>query len=271
MSAYAVEDVGGLCGPDAELLERFRTLVYREYGIHYQDAKVDVLRMKLRKLVSLYHIDLEELYEKLIVHDLAATKTFLHEVAVGHTFFFREEAHFARMTEDVSRRALSKPLVWCAASSTGEEPYSIVISLLEQGLRSFKVLASDLNHRSLEAMHRGVYNLTQFQNVPERILRSYFTRVDEHRVRVRPVLRQYLSIKCLNLHTPLAFETQFDYIFCRNVMIYFDDQGRTRVLNTLVDNLALQGLLFVGHSEALLQAVNKIEKAGPAYYRKVKK
>lgn len=271
MPPLRAEGVGVVHGPDAALLERFRTLVYREYGIHYQDAKVDVLRMKLRKLESLYHIDLEELYEQLIVHDPAATKTFLHEVAVGHTFFFREEAHFVRMTEDVSRRSLSSPLVWCAASSTGEEPYSIVISLLEQGLRDFKVLASDLNHRSLEAMHRGVYNLTQFQNVPARILRSYFSKVDEHRVRVRPILRKYLSIKCLNLHTPLLFETSFDYIFCRNVMIYFDDKGRSRVLNTLVDNLSLQGLLFVGHSEALLQTVNKLEKAGPAFYRKVHK
>ncbi|HKL84937.1 MAG TPA: CheR family methyltransferase [Treponemataceae bacterium] len=225
--------------------------------------------MKLLKIASLHDLILSEFYEKLAAEEVLTVDLFLREIAVGHTFFFREDAHFSRLVEDIRSRSIRSPLIWCAASSTGEEPYSIIISLLESGMRDFKVLASDVNMESLRAMNRGTYHISKFQNIDERILRTYFTRVNEFTLKVRPGLRKYLSIKRLNLHETIEFENHFDYVFCRNVMIYFDDPGRIRVLRTLASNLAPRGLLFVGHSEALLALNESLRKEGSAFYRKV--
>ena len=255
-------------GLDSELLEKFKAFSYAAYGIHFHGAKVDILKMKLIKMASVHGLDLRDFYDRLAAGMHDAVNIFLKEITVGHTFFFREDAHFKRLTQDIQVRSIRDPLIWCAASSTGEEPYSIVISLLESGLRDFRVLASDLNRDSLKAMHEGVYHVNQFQNTDDRIRRAYFSRAGEFSLRVRPELRRYIAIKRLNLHEPIEFETRFDYIFCRNVMIYFDEPGRSKVLRTLERNLSPCGLLFVGHSEALLPVEDTLRKEGPAIYRK---
>ena len=251
------------------LLQRFREYAYERYGIHFHDAKIDILKMKLQKMSSLHGFSLPGFYSLLATGDPDAGELFLGEIAVGHTFFFRESDHFTHLVTDITNRSLQHPVVWCAASSSGEEPYSIVISLLEAGIHSFKVLASDVKPEALAAIHRGRYHVNQLQNVDASLQKRYFTRLDEYTFAVRPELRKYLAIKRLNLHESFFFETPFDYVFCRNVMIYFDERGRNRVLHTLVDNLAPKGVLYVGHSEALLTTTPNIRKEGPASYRRV--
>ncbi len=250
------------------LVDRFRDLSYDRYGIHFQGSKTEILRMKLCKMASVHGFTLRSFFDRLSAGESEAADVFLKEIAVGHTFFFRESAHFTHLVSDIRARRLASPLIWCAASSTGEEPYSIVISLLEAGIENFRLLASDVNPNALKAMHRGRYNRNQLEATDKRIRSAYFTRVGEFSYAVSPELRKRIAIKRINLHEPFYFDVPFDYVFCRNVMIYFDEKGREKVLHTLVGNLAKGGILYVGHSEALLTMESCMRKEGPAMYRK---
>ena len=256
-------------GLSKELLSKYRELVYERYGIHFEGEKIDILEIKLLKLAAFRNFSLDEFYERLASGDKATVDEFLDQITVGHTFFFREEKHLSHLVDDMRRKRISNPLVWCAASSTGEEPYSIAITLLESGMNDFLILSSDVNASALRAMHEGVYNASQFQNTPPALLHKYFRKRDAYSWAVRTGLRDYLRIKRLNLHADIQFEKSFDYIFCRNVMIYFDEEGRQKVLETLAKNLRPGGLLFVGHAEAMLTLPRGLRKEAPAVIRKM--
>ncbi len=250
-----------------DLLHRYRELIYERYGIHYHPTKLENLEAKLHKLAERSG-DLEEIYAGLLAGDPEAERALLREVTVGHTFFFREEKHLETLVRDIAARRLPCPVIWCAASSTGEEPWSIVITLLEAGISNFLIVASDLNRESLSAMNRGVYNQGKLQSTPRHILLKYFRRVDPMTWKISRELRGYLRIKRLNLMEPIVFERPFDYVFCRNVMIYFDEAARNRVMDNLARNLSPGGLLFVGHTEALLDLPPTMKKAAQSVFRR---
>lgn len=256
-------------GLSRELLSKYRDLVHSRYGIQYHGNKIDILEMKLQKLAHARNYSLEDFYGRVVNGDPAAIDELLREITVGHTFFFREQPHLQYLVNDIERKRIARPLIWCAASSTGEEPYSIVIYLLERNITNFVLIGSDVNAHALKAMDNGVYHANQFQSTSESLQKKYFYRIDEFTWGIRPDLRDYIRIKRLNLHNDLQFEDQFDYIFCRNVMIYFDEAGRRRVLDNLVTNLKSSGLLFVGHAEALLSLPHELKKEATAVYRRV--
>ncbi len=251
-----------------ELLERFRSFIYDEFGIHHSAGKTDVLRMKLEKLSLARGVDLGAFLGKLETGDRVARDQLLDEITVGHTFFFREREHLDFLVADARARGIARPLVWCAASSTGEEAYSIAIALLDSGFTDFVVVATDVNPTALGAVNRGEYPVGKLQFTEPKIASRYFSRVDDARVRVRRDLRSFLRVKRVNLRAPVRFERDFDFVFCRNVMIYFDDDSRRRALENLAANLAPGGALFVGHTEALLEIPTCMKKVGPAVFRK---
>lgn len=251
-----------------DALDRFRAHIYNEFGIHHSAGKTDILRMKLEKLALARGIDLHSFLADLESGDPFARDALLDEITVGHTFFFREREHLDFLVADARSRGISNPTVWCAASSTGEEAYSIAIALKEAGFANFLIVASDVNPRALEAVNRGIYAEAKLQFMPRSLVPRYFTRLDETAMRVRRDLRPYLRIKRLNLRVPVRFERDFDYVFCRNVMIYFGEDSRRRVLENLSANLAKDGVLFVGHTEALLEVPSILTKAGPAAFRR---
>jgi chemotaxis protein methyltransferase CheR len=254
--------------PDRDLLWKYSELVYRRYGIHYSRDKIELLRMKLEKLAFTRNYDLGEYYLRLEAGDPKAADELLRAITVGHTFFFREGEHFQRLAKDIQARRILRPLIWCAASSTGEEPYSIVISLLEHGILDFLVMSTDVNAKALHHMNRGVYDNLKVQDLPYALRDRYFMRIGEERFRIKSELRAYLLIKRLNLHETITFEREFDYVFCRNVMIYFDEDSRKRAVKNLVENLKPQGLLFVGHTEAILTLPSNMERDGAACFRR---
>jgi chemotaxis protein methyltransferase CheR len=254
--------------PGRDLLLKYRNLVYGRYGIHYSEDKTEVLRMKLEKLMYAQDLDLEEYYARLESGDPEAEDILLRAITVGHTFFFREGDHFKNLVDDIRSRGIQRPFIWCAASSTGEEPYSIVITLLEHGLSDFRVICSDVNAAVLHFMNHGEYAASRLQEVPDALIKRYFLHLNNDTYRIREKLRSYLLIKRLNLHYPIEFEHQFDYIFCRNVMIYFDDTARVRAVQNLVRNLKPNGLLFVGHTEAILALPSNMKRDGAACFRR---
>ncbi len=251
-----------------ELLYRFRDLIYERYGIHYIPTKIEILRNKLEK-IQVREGNLADFYARVISGNKASEQALLKEITVGHTFFFREWAHLNLLIEDIERRKIIRPHIWCAASSTGEEPWSIAIAMLERGIRNFVIVASDVNVDSLRVMHRGSYHGGKFQSTPDHIRRRYFRDEGNDTFSVSPALRKYLKIKRLNLHDQIEFERQFDYVFCRNVMIYFDDAGRRKVIRNLVNNLQRGGLLFVGHTEALLELPPSLKKEAQSVFRRI--
>lgn len=263
------EGSAGAGAPAAFLLRSYQELIYTRFGIHYSPGKTYILQAKLEKLQKrLEDPDLAIFLDRLRKGDPEADRLLLKEITVNHTFFFREESHFQVLAEDIKKRKLRKPLIWCAASSTGEEPYSIVITLLEAGISDFTVLSSDVDDKVLRFMHRGRYPLGRLANASRGLLHRYFLKEGPEHWRVRPELRSYLKIKRLNLHDSLRFEDSFDYVFCRNVMIYFDDTGRRKVVDNLLANLKVGGLLFVGHTEALLNTPSQLTKEGQSLFRR---
>ena len=254
---------------DAFLLENYRSLANEKFGIFFKGAKVDVLKMKLAKMAGMHGLELGSFFNLLSSNNPAAIDLFLKEITVGHTYFFREREHFKILLDEIHARKMKDIKIWCAASSSGEEPYSLVISLLENQIFDFRILASDINKKALQTMHRGEFVFRQHQELDRAIALSYFRKIGLNTYRIREDLRSYLIIKQLNLHDEIELAEPVEFIFCRNVMIYFDEAGRQKVLKTLMANLKKGGLLFVGLSEAILETPAGLVKVGPAVFRKV--
>ncbi len=248
-----------------ELLSKYSELIYRNYGIYYDSLKLYLLKAKLDKLSAITG-NLWDFYDQVSRGYPPAVDLLLKTITVGHTFFFREESHFEILSEEITKKKTEAPLIWCAASSTGEEPYSIAITLLEKGIEDFTIVSSDVNAQVLKVMNKGVYSSGKFSNTSRAHILKYFQKRDNDSYQIRKELRQYLRIKKLNLFEDIRFSELFDYIFCRNVMIYFDDSGRQQVIDNLVHNLKIGGLLFVGHTEALLNPPPQLKKMGHSMF-----
>lgn len=199
-------------------------------------------------------------------------ETFINSFTINHTAFFREQHHFPILAEFVKTR--KKPIsVWCCASSTGEEPYSIAITLREACVSpdsGVSVLATDIDTHAIERAREGVYSMERVKPVPEEHLRKYFQRGAGKRagmVRVKPELRNMIEFEVLNLLSPNWPPSQsFDAIFCRNTMIYFDKATQTRILERFAVTLKPGGLLFAGHSENFTYLTKAFRLLGQTVY-----
>lgn len=201
-------------------------------------------------------------------------------VSTNHTHFFREAEHFTILANRVLPRlaerhaTTGRPLqVWSAASSSGEEPYTLAIVLAEFARQrphvTWQVHASDISRRMLDRCRSGIYEAEKVA-VPDEQLRRYFLRGFGERegfYRVRPELRRFVQVQHVNLFQPdYPLPAGLDVIFCRNVMIYFDQPSRQELLDRLAAMLAPGGALFVGHAESLLGLRHGLSSAWPSVY-----
>lgn len=253
-------------------LQTLRQLVREKLGIHISDEKDYLLSSKFSRMMA--SLGLEQVSDLMALlqhptHDLELRLA--RFLTTNHTYFFREPDHFAVLVKQIQAYQREIPRIWCAASSTGEEVYSIVISLLEAGIQQFRLLASDINLEVLKACREGVYHPDRLHEVPKALLWKYFDRsgpLDNPVWRVKADLRQRVVLKRLNLVDPLVFEDQFQAIFCRNVMIYFDQATQKTVVANLLANLVPGGYLFVGHSEPLINIAEKVTAVASSVYKK---
>jgi chemotaxis protein methyltransferase CheR len=204
-----------------------------------------------------------------------AMTTLLDAIATNHTHFFRESKHFDILVEHVDQlKARSRDAAvdgWSAACSTGEEPYTILMQLREAGHESTRLLASDISTKALAKARAGVYPMARVADVPLPLLRRYFEKglgEQEGLARVALSLRQQVDFRALNLLEIASLGRQFDFIFCRNVMIYFDKPIQQRVVTMLERHLKPGGCLFIAHSESLNGIVHGLEPLQPAVFRK---
>jgi chemotaxis protein methyltransferase CheR len=203
-------------------------------------------------------------------------------VSTNHTRFFREPVHFdilRRLLPDLSRRAVrdGRPLaLWSAAAASGEEAYSMAIVLAEAaGERAgvdWRIEASDISRRMLDRCRMGIYDLAKVQLPVAGWRARYFLRGFGEReglARVKPALRRRLTVRQVNLFQDFyPVPAGQDVIFCRNVMIYFDQPSRVALVDRLTAQLAPGGYLFVGHTESLIGMPHGLEACGPSVYRR---
>jgi len=255
-------------GPlDPELL-RIRDLIYQVAGIFHPDNKCHLLLDRCgRRMKELNAKTLREYFECLTIRPTKQREliTLLNEVTIGETCFFRNQPQLDALRQIVIPKILEVkgklPLrrlrIWSAGCSTGEEPYTLSMLLLEEANGLLKdwtveILATDLNERSLAHARNALYGAHSTRNLSAYYRQKYFAAVGDQ-LKVLPVARANLSFTRLNLsdEARMGFMKCLDVIFCCNVLIYFDLASKRRVIQHFYNNLLPHGYLFLGHSESL--------------------
>lgn len=260
---------------EREDFEWFRTLIASETGIALKTTKKSLLEARLmRRLRALGLGSFSAYRERLVADDADGVelRNFINAITTNKTSFFREPHHF----DLLRREAQTWPgeiRIWSAASSTGEEPYSIAFTLLEAGKAApdVSILATDIDTDVLERAERGVYPMEALPDWDERRLKRFALRgfgANDGYFQVRPEIRERIRFGRLNLvHSEWAVDGVFDAIFCRNVMIYFDLPLQQKIVRRLVRHLRPGGLLFVGNAETLFWMRDSLTPAAHSAYR----
>jgi len=227
-------------------------------GIALAPGKMDMVYSRLaRRLRARGAESFAEYLHVIESEDEVEVEAFINALTTNMTSFFREPHHFRMLTERLARRQGNRPVsIWSCASSSGEEPYSIAMTALEalQEPASISILATDIDTSVLARARQGVYPVDQMQKVPDHLLKRFFLRGEgknEGLARVKEDLRRLVTFKQLNLlEEKWPMRGKFDFIFCRNVMIYFDKKTQLAILEKISRVLEPEGVLFVGHSES---------------------
>jgi chemotaxis protein methyltransferase CheR len=254
-------------GPDFYLL-KLRNLIYQIAGIYQPDHKLRFLQDRCHRRMQQLSVTSLRQYLEILTSGSSRTQELtllLNEVTVGETCFFRNQPQLDALKKTALPLVLQNkenfPIrhlrLWSAGCSTGEEAYTLAITLLEEtaGLLkgwNFEIVATDLNERSLERARAGVYGEYATRNVPAYIRGKYFRSVNGS-LEVNSILKQKVNFSRLNLldDARMAFVRDIDLIFCCNVLIYFDCVSKARVLQHFYANLLPNCFLFLGHSESL--------------------
>lgn len=247
--------------------KKLSALVYQESGIVINEKKYSLLVARISKRMRIRKISSVSDYINLIAEDPKEFNEFIDVTTTNHTYFFRENKHCEYI---INTRDKTKHLnIWSAASSSGEEAFSIAVQLLASSF-SFKIYASDVSDSMLTLGRRAIYPKERVKKVPASILHSYFQRGKnswKDHVRVKPHVQQYVRFEKFNLLSDTP-DDKFDIIFCRNVMIYFDVQTRQKVVNNLCRALKNGGFFFVGLAESLNGLEHNLTTVFPGGYQK---
>ena len=256
--------------------ERVRGLIYKRAGIALAESKQEMVYSRLARRLRATGITSFGRY----LDDLEQGKSdteweaFTNALTTNLTSFFREAHHFPLLAEHVAKlRGQGQIEVWCAASSTGEEPYSIAITLCEVfGTLTppAHIIATDIDTNVLNTASNGTYPLDRVEKMPIERAKKFFLRgrgANDGMVRVRPELRKMITFKQLNLLSDSWPVTgPFDAIFCRNVMIYFDKPTQGKILSRFAPLMKPEALLFAGHSENFLYVTDAFKLRGKTVY-----
>ena len=259
--------------------ERVRQLIYQRAGISLHAGKQAMVYSRLsRRLRETGHRSFADYLQWLERHagagDEAEWQEFINCLTTNLTSFFREEHHFQALAADLKARQ-GKPLrIWCSASSTGEEPYSIAMTVAEAlgAQAQAKVVASDIDTKVLATAQRGVYPADSRGLDPERLRRHFLrgTGANAGSIRVKPELARMIEFRTFNLMSTQwsSLGEPFDVVFCRNVMIYFDAPTQRKVLERIHGAMRPGGLLYVGHSENFTDARELFRLRGKTIYER---
>ena len=256
--------------------QRVRQLIYQCAGISLAATKQEMVYSRLARRVRARGLKAFADYLEIVEGDSGEREAFVNALTTNLTAFFREGHHFEELTDltERARQAGSREFrVWSCASSTGEEPYSIAMTLVD-AYGTFtppvSILATDIDTNVLAQAERGVYTIERIAKLTDAQRRRFFLRgtgKHEGTVKVRTELRSLVSFSRFNLlDAKWSVNGPFDAIFCRNVMIYFDKATQRQLLQKLAPLLQPHGLLFAGHSECFVHAADVVRLRGKTVY-----
>jgi chemotaxis protein methyltransferase CheR len=265
--------------------EQFREFIYEECGIKIDEKKVSLLSNRIRRRLKAGDFANFDVYYQFLTSAKGSSELvgFLDAITTNETFFFRTEKHFDwlktnLLAELVSQRRAgvreSTLRIWSAGCATGAEPYTIAICLAENMYRlrdwSLEIVGTDLSEEALREARTGVFKSRAIEGVTAKQRQRYFQhQADDDLWQVRPEIKNLVSFQCHNLMQPLLPVTEYDCIFIRNVLIYFDRESKQVVINNLLKSLAKGGYLVVGPSEGIYDMLDPLRKISPYLYQKV--
>ena len=244
------------------LFRQYCDLIYKQCGIKLNASKGELLNARLGKRLRSLNVSSGQ-YLKIIKTDTRELERFVNAVSTNHTFFFRESSAFSVIEPDCRE-------IWCAAASSGEEPYSLAAYCHHNGIRA-TILATDISTSCLDTGRTGVYPINKSNQIPMPILKQCFQKGTRHwdgMMRVKPEIKKRVRFERFNLLSDPVPNRTFDIIFCRNVMIYFDSPTKEKVLNNLCRTLHKGGYFIIGGAESLNGLNHNLTYVSPSVYRK---
>ncbi len=261
-----------------------RNLIYDQFGINLCEQKKGLVVGRLRKVLNQNGFNSFGQYYDYVKSDTTgeALKTLIDKISTNHTYFFREKAHFdflmkntfPEIAQKIAGSKINNLRIWCAGCSSGEEPYTLAMILLEYfGMKISNwdtgILATDISSEILEKANEAIYATTNVANLPNTYLHKYFKEISKETWAVKDKLKKLVLFKQLNLmREDYPFKGKFDVIFCRNVMIYFDNVKRENLINKFYKYTQPGGYLFVGHAESLTRYQCPYRYIKPGVYKK---
>ena len=248
-----------------DVFRLLRDAIYKRTGMYFAETSKYLLQKRLSPRARELNFDSFQKYFYFLQYDARADLEYDHIfdlVTTNETYFFREPAQLAAFRDEIvpdllERRPNRKIRIWSAGCSTGEEPYTVAMLLREAGWyerAAFEIFASDLNQHVLARARKGVYRESAFRATSPELRDQYFTKETEGSWKIQDSIRNLVSFGRLNLYDEarVSLLGTVDLIFCRNVIIYFDDASKKVVVNSFFNRLQSGGYLLLGHSESLI-------------------
>jgi|SRR5579864_477851 len=256
---------------------KIRDVIYQISGIYQPEEKLYLLASRCARRMSVVHAKSPSEYlDHLTIRANRDTelRLLLNEITIGETYMFRSPPQLdalrnvilPQLIEAKSAMGFKRLRLWSAGCSTGEEPYTLAMFLLEESARllagwTFDILATDLNDNSLAAARAGIYREYALRNTSEQLRKKYFKPHDEERLQVTDQIKSLIRFDRVNLNDDgkMTFLKGIDLIFCCNVLIYFDLSSKRKVVQHFYSNLLPGGYLFLGHAESLYQVDDRFQ------------
>jgi chemotaxis protein methyltransferase CheR len=252
--------------------EAVRSMLHQLTGIRLADSKDSMVYSRLARRIRTLQLNSFQMYLDYLQRHSAETEQFINALTTNLTSFFREPHHFESLARFLTAHPATKT-IWCAASSTGEEPYSIAMVVAETYGRfdaPVSIIATDIDSQVLQTARKGVYDVGRIAGISEQRCKQFFYRgkgKNTGMVKVVPELQKLVQFRQLNLLEPdWGIRGPLDIIFCRNVMIYFDKSTQLAILQRMVSLLQPHGLYVAGHSENFASASHLVKPAGQTIY-----
>ena len=259
--------------------EKVRAVIYEKAGINLSDSKKQLVYSRLARRLRALKLPDFSTYLRYLKENDKEQEEFINALTTNLTAFFREQHHFTILANYANKvKHKSRPFrVWCTASSTGEEPYSIAIALAE-AYGSYdppvEIIASDIDSNVLREASNGIYSVQRLESVSLEQKKQFFQRgtgSNSGKARIVPSLRKLIDFRQINLlNNTWDVQPPFDVIFCRNVMIYFDKPTQLKLLERMIKLLKPDGLYIAGHSESFSQAGHLVKLVDKTTYRLAK-
>ena len=261
--------------------DEFKIFLEINFGINLTDKKKALVLGRLSKEFLTHDVQSLSEYLKIVKADKTGLQLeiLLNKITTNHTYFYRENAHFEFLKDEVlpylvdKKRAARDIRIWSAGCSIGAEAYSIAMLFHDTLGEIFDdwdttILATDISTKVLESARKGIFEYELIKELPNMWRYNYFDKVDKSVYSVKENIKKEVIFRKHNLMGAFPFKKKFDVIFCRNVMIYFNEKTKVRLVNKFYDLLNDGGYLMIGHSETINKGKSKFKTIQPAIYRK---